>query len=79
MFKDDPMGDIKYLLYILKNPVKADWRLREYNRIKPLYLESWVVTIVDKSVATYEYFNFKFKDKFTLWIVFMFNFLSIKL
>ena len=47
--------------------------------IKPLYLESWVVTIVDKSVATYEYFNFKFKDKFTLWIVFVINFLSIKL
>ena len=47
--------------------------------IKPLYLESWVVTIVDKSVATYEYFNFKFKDKFTLWIVFTINFLSIKL
>lgn len=40
MFKDDPIGDIKYLLYILKNPVKADWRLREYNRIKPLYLEA---------------------------------------
>ena len=47
--------------------------------IKPAYLESWVVTLVDKSVATYEYINFKFKDKFSVWFIFIINFLSFKL
>ena len=47
--------------------------------IKPEYLESWIVTIIDKSVATYEYINFKFKDSFTLQFIFLFNFLSFKL
>ena len=47
--------------------------------IKPEYPESWIVTLVDKSVATYEYINFKFKDKFTLQFIFIINFLSFKL
>ena len=47
--------------------------------IKPECLESWVVTIVDKGVATYEYINYKFKDKFALYIIFFFNFMSVKI
>ncbi|MBR3661443.1 MAG: phosphohydrolase [Bacilli bacterium] len=47
--------------------------------IKPLYLESWVVTIVDKTVATYEYLNYKFKDKFAVYILFILNFLNMKI
>ena len=47
--------------------------------IKPLYKESWVVGFVDKIVALYEYINYKFKDKFALYIIFVFNFISIKI
>ena len=48
-------------------------------KIKPLYIESWIVTIVDKSVATYEYIRYKYKDKLVLHVIFMINLLSIKL
>ena len=48
-------------------------------KIKPLYIESWIVTIVDKSVATYEYIRYKYKDKLVLHIIFLINLLSIKL
>ncbi len=47
--------------------------------IKPLYLESWIVTFIDKIVATYEYINYKFKDKFVLEFIFLINSLRIKL
>ena len=45
--------------------------------IKPNYLESWIVSIVDKVVAIYEYCNNKFKDKLALWIIFLINMLSV--
>ena len=48
-------------------------------KIKPNYIESWVVTLADKGVATYEYINYKFKDKLALYIIFSINFLSMKL
>ena len=44
--------------------------------IKPCYPESWIVTIVDKSVATYEYIRYKYKDKIILYIIFITNILS---
>lgn len=47
--------------------------------IKPLYMESYVVTVVDKCVATYEYINYKYKDKLMLHFIFILNFLSVKL
>ena len=47
--------------------------------IKPAYIESWVVTFVDKMVAIYEYTNYKFKDKFALYIIFFLNFLNMKI
>ena len=46
--------------------------------IKPLYPESWIVSLVDKSVATYEYINYKFKDKLSLYLVFCLNFITLK-
>ena len=48
-------------------------------KIKPIFIESWVVTMVDKSVATYEYIMYKYKDKLVLDFIFIVNFLSIKL
>lgn len=48
-------------------------------KIKPVFLESWVVTFVDKIVALYEYINYKFKDRLVLKIIFIFNILSLKL
>ena len=47
--------------------------------IKPEYIEAWIVSLVDKSVATYEYINYKFRDKFRLGFIFIINFLSMKL
>ena len=47
--------------------------------IKPICPESWIVTLVDKIVATYEYINYKFKDKFALYIIFVLNFISVKI
>ena len=47
-------------------------------KIKPIFIESWVVTIVDKSVATYEYIRYKYKDKLVLDFIFLINYLSIK-
>ena len=47
--------------------------------IKPECLEAWIVTLVDKSVATYEYINYKFKDKLAVYILFLINFLSMKI
>ena len=48
-------------------------------KIEPLYIESWLVSLVDKSVATYEYARYKFRDKFVLEFIFILNFLSVKL
>ena len=47
--------------------------------IKPESIEAWVVTLVDKSVASYEYINYKFKDKLALYLIFILNFLSMKI
>ena len=47
--------------------------------IKPVYLESWIVSFVDKGVATYEYINYKFKDMCALYIIFFINFIGAKI
>ena len=47
-------------------------------KIKPIFIESWIVTMVDKSVATYEYIRYKYKDKLVLDFLFLINYLSIK-
>lgn len=66
MFKDDPIGDIKYLLYILKNPVEADWRLREYNRIQPIYQkikDKKESELTDQDKKYIDYWNKTFKGQ----------------
>ena len=41
----------------------------------PKYLESWIVTISDKIVSTNDYFKI-YKNKFSLWLFFIFNFIK---
>ena len=41
----------------------------------PKYKESWVLTAVDKCVATYEYTNYKLKNSLTLYAIFLINML----
>ena len=41
----------------------------------PKYKESWVLTTVDKGVATYEYTKYKLKNSLTLYIIFLINML----
>ena len=48
-------------------------------KIKPIYPESWVVTMVDKSVAIYEYIRYKYKDKLVLNFIFLVNFINFRL
>lgn len=39
----------------------------------PTYKESWVLTLVDKSVATYELTKFKFKNAIAVYTIFLIN------
>ena len=41
----------------------------------PKYKESWVLTLTDKSVATYEYTKYKLKNSLTLYAIFLINML----
>ena len=47
-------------------------------KIRPEYLESWIVTTVDKVVALDEYIVYKFKDKLVLFAIFAINFIRFK-
>ena len=47
-------------------------------KIKPEYLESWIVSTVDKIVALDEYIVYKFKDKLVLFAIFAINFIRFK-
>ena len=44
-----------------------------FGKIKPNCKESWLVNGVDTSVAIYECVRYKFKEYFTLFIIFMLN------
>lgn len=44
----------------------------------PKYKESWLVTVMDKSVAAYEMYRFKFSLVFSVWALFIFNMLTIQ-
>ena len=46
--------------------------------IKPEYLESWVVSTIDKIVALDEYIVYKFKDKLVLFALFIINIIRFK-
>ncbi len=42
-------------------------------KVIPKYRESWVVTLVDKGVATYELSKYKFKNAITMYMLFIMN------
>lgn len=42
-------------------------------KVVPKYKESWVLTLVDKSVATYELTKFKFKNAIAVYTLFIIN------
>lgn len=42
-------------------------------KVIPKYRESWVVTLVDKGVATYELSKYKFKNAITIYMLFIMN------
>ena len=46
--------------------------------IKPEYLESWIVSTIDKIVALDEYIVYKFKDKLVLFAIFIINFIRFR-
>ncbi len=43
----------------------------------PKYKESWVVTAVDKGVAIYEMYRYKFKLIINIWAIFLFNIITL--
>ncbi len=47
------------------------------NGVIPKYKESWVVTLVDKGVAIYEMYRFKFKMIINIWAIFLFNIITL--
>lgn len=44
----------------------------------PKYTESWITTIVDKAVAAYEMYRFKASLVMGIWIIFIFNMITIQ-
>lgn len=44
--------------------------------VLPRYKESWIVSLVDKTVATYEYTRYKATITTTIYIMFIFNMLT---
>ncbi len=44
----------------------------------PKYTESWVVSLVDKTVAAYEMYRFKISLMFGIYLIFAFNMLTIQ-
>ena len=47
------------------------------NHTMPKYKESWVVTAVDKGVAIYEMYRYKFKLAVNFWTIFLFNVITL--
>lgn len=45
--------------------------------VMPKYKESWLVTLVDKSVAIYEMYRYKFKLIINIWAIFLFNIITL--
>lgn len=47
------------------------------NGVAPKYKESWLVSLIDKSVAIYEMYRFKFKLVINIWAIFLFNIITL--
>ena len=48
------------------------------SRVMPKYAESWVVTAMDKGVALYEMYRFKLSLLLGIWMIFVFNMITIQ-
>ena len=44
----------------------------------PKYKESWIVTLVDKSVALYEMYRYKLSLKLGIYLIFAFNMITVQ-
>ena len=44
----------------------------------PKYKESYLVSTMDKCVAAYEMYKFKFSLIFTIWALFIFNMITLQ-
>lgn len=44
----------------------------------PKYSESWIVTLIDKSVALYEMYRYKLSLKLGIYIIFIFNMITVQ-
>lgn len=47
------------------------------NGVMPKYKESWVVTLIDKGVSMYEMYRYKFKLIINIWVIFLFNIITL--
>ncbi len=45
---------------------------------KPKYVESWIISAIDKGVAVYEMYRYKASLVMGIWIIFIFNLISIQ-
>ena len=43
----------------------------------PKYKESWIVSLIDKGVAIYEMYRYKFSLVINIWVIFLFNFITL--
>ena len=57
------------------NIIKA--HMFPFNGVMPKYKESWVVSAVDKGVAIYEMYHYKFKLALSVLVLFLFNLLTL--
>ena len=46
--------------------------------VSPKYIESWIVSTIDKFVALYEGYRFNLSLIFSVWTIFLFNMLTIQ-
>lgn len=46
--------------------------------VAPKHIESWAVTFIDKGVAIYEMYRYKLSLSLTIWIMFIFNMITIQ-
>lgn len=48
------------------------------NKTLPKSTEAWTVSLMDKGVATYEMYRFKFSLVINIWAIFIFNFITLQ-
>jgi len=46
--------------------------------VSPKYIESWIVSTIDKVVAVYEGYRFNLSLIFSVWTIFLFNMITLQ-